>query len=223
MLRTIAILIALTLISCESKVDESILTKKYIEGFNQLKIKIEKNTRQRSGIDALIDTIIVETKTAAISNQLRKQILTEIELTPEMKFEPERLEELISLSQNFESGNTSLIEDLDFIDRFLKIIYIQNWVCRLGGFDSNRLTFALDTIKLQSNQKYEIPIGINTGYMGNICLLENSLQGESANTVKFETQDHSKEFQSMEIKYSTMNTFGEKITFGDKFVIELVE
>ena len=216
------------ILGCKPEINNQILAEKYTEGFYRTKYSLTNNSKSNKDelLLPLIDTIIQQTKTQVISKKIKGTIIDEINKIPSPKFEVElnRLNELKSGIDNFKSGHNSFLEDLDFIDKFLNEKYWQNWTCNMGIHQTETLV-QMDTIMLEANKDYELPIRIEyNGLPSSVSIISNSIQGSKPNTIKFTTQSESQEYQTIKYTCQAINeTNGETMKYTDKIVVQIVK
>ena len=215
-------------LGCKPEINNHILADKYTEGFYRTKYFIANNSKSNKDdfLLSLIDTIIQQTKNKVISKKLRGTIIDEIVKIPSPKFEAElnRLNEFKSGIDNFKGGQNSFLEDLDFIDRFLNEKYWQNWTCNTGIYQIETLA-SMDTIMLEANKDYELPIRIEyNGLPSSVSIISNSIQGSKPNTIKFTTHSESQQYQTIEYNCQAINeTTGETMKYTDEIVVQIVK
>jgi len=228
MKQLIIILLSTIIFGCRPEINNQILANKYTEGFYRTKSSIANNSDSNKDelLLPLIDTIIKQTQTQEISKKLRKTIIDAIGKMPSPKFEAElnRLNDLKSDTNKFKGGQGPFLEDLDFIDRFLNEKYWQNWTCNMGIHQTETL-ISMDTIILEANRDYELPIRIEyNGLPSNVSIISNSIQGSKPNTIKFKTQSESQKYQTIKYTCQAINvTTGETIKYTDEIVVQIVK
>ena len=214
--------------SCRPEINKQILAEKYTEGFYRTKFSIANNNNSNKDefLLSLIDTIIQQTKSQVISKKLRGRIMDEIVKIPSPKFEAElnKLNGLKNDMDNFKVGRNSFLEDLDFIDRFLNEKYWQHWTCNMGIHQTETLV-SMDTIMLQANKDYELPIRIEyNGLPSSVSIISNSIQGSKPNTIKFTTQSESQEYQTIKYNCQAINgATGETMKYTDEIIVKIVK
>ncbi|MGK0317563.1 MAG: hypothetical protein ACI86M_003807 [Saprospiraceae bacterium] len=125
---------------------------------------------------------------------------------------------------NFNDSQNSFLEDLDFIDRFLNEKYWQSWTCNMGIHETETL-LSMDTILLEANKDYELPIRIEyNGLPSSVSIISNSIQGSKPNTIKFTTQSESQEYQTIKYNCQAINgATGETMKYADEIIVQIVK
>lgn len=212
---------------CKQQTNNKILAEKYTDGFYRIKYSIAINSASNKdeSLLHLVDAIIQQTETQVISKKLRKAIIDEIDKIPSPKFEAElnRLNKLKSGLKNFKAGQNSFLEDLDFIDSFVNEKYWQNWTCHMGIYKTETLV-SLDTLILEANKDYELPIRIEyNGLPSSLSIISNSIQGSKPNTIKFTTLGE-QEYQTIKYNCQAINEItGETMKYEDEIVVQIVK
>jgi len=181
-MRQLLTIVFITLIfGCNPEMNNQILAEKYIEGFYRTKYLLANNSQANKDklLLPLIDAIIEQTKSLAITNELRLAIITEIDKIPDPTYEDQlvRFKKFKEGLIPFQKGETSFLKDLDFIDQFLIEKYWQHWDCNMGIHQTKTL-LSMDTILLEAAREYELPIRIEyNGIPSSVSIISNTLQG----------------------------------------------
>ena len=216
------------ILGCNPEANNHILSEKYIEGFYRTKFSIANSSISRKDtlLLPLIDTIIQQTKAQKISKQLRKKILNEIDKIPTPKLEAElnRFNELKVKMVSFKNIQNTFLEDLDFIDKFLNDISWQYWNCNMSFHQAETL-ISMDTIMLEANRVYELPIRIEyNGLPSSVSIISNSIQGSKPNTIKFTTQSISQKYQNIKYSCEALNkTTGKTKNYEDEIIVQIID
>lgn len=228
-MRQLLTIILITLIfGCNPEMNNQIIAEKYIEGFYRTKYLLANNTHVNKDkpLLPLIDAIIEQTKSLAITNELKQAIITEIGKIPDPAFEDQlaRFQKLKEGLIPFQRGETSFLKDLDFIDQFLIEKYWQHWDSNMGIHQIQTL-LSMDTILLEADREYELPIRIEyNGIPSSVSIISNSLQGSRPNNIKFITENGSNKFQTIKFDCQAINELTREIQiYTEEITVQIVK
>jgi len=225
-IQTIGLL--MLLVSCSPQINESSIIEKYVEGYHMYQYAFAKNRKTRLAKKSFeqMSLIIEEAENGKISNDLRKSIVTEVDSMslPKQEYYLNSYKHLKVATKDFKVSNDNFINDLIFIDLFLEYKYWQ--ISNEGtGIRKVRMSFNTDTILLNENTSYQIPIQIiyDEGPSSE-TIVSNTMQGRSPHYIVFKTWDAQKKHQTIEYTCKTINYVTNQISkFSQKIVVKLIE
>ena len=211
-----------------SNEDETLLLNKYLIEFKDKNWSISRSisdeTKSKT-VTSMIDRIIHEVEKQGKLDKSREVIVNYIHqyLNDSKRINHEIDSFLVFNLVSFEKENLTFVQELNFIDKFIDLVYWDKWSCNLS---TNRVIRYMpkDTVLLYEDSNYDLPIRLE--YMESSCgftILSNSLQTISPNQVSFKTDKKITKIQKVYFTCKVRNDVTKEVeSLKDSLVVKLI-